>query len=296
MRVTQRRLIEEASRNIADHFDRLQKIQSIIASGKKLQKPEDDPLGAERALGIRSHLHALEATRRNLHLTDDWLSATETALRSLQQVVERSHTIALHAANEATQSREGFQAWAAEVGKLIEQAVQIGNSDHRGLYLFAGRKVTTRPFELALIPTPQVTYQGDSGSMEHQLEESVRVQVNVPGDHPLFQKMFVALSNLYGRLQAGDTAGIRASIGELEEAMNTTLEALAVIGSRARQVDATISRLDTLEVNLRSLLSQTEDADMAKAALDFNVENQTYQAVLAASARLLGPSLFDYLR
>lgn len=296
MRVTQRRLIEDASQNIAGHFERLQKVQSVIASGKKLQKPEDDPLGAERALEIRSRLHALEATRRNLSLTDDWLSATELALKHLQQVAERAHTIALHAANEATQSQEGFRVWAAEVGKLIEQAVQIGNLDHRGLYLFAGRKVTTRPFELAWTPAPQVVYQGDNGFIEHQLEGTTKVQVNIPGDHPLFQEVFAALSNLYGRLQAGDTAGLRASIGELEEAMNTTLEALAVIGSRVRQVDMTTSHLDTLEVDLRSLLSQIEDADMARASLDLNLENQMYQAILAASARLLGPSLFDYLR
>ncbi|MCS7220730.1 MAG: flagellin [Anaerolineae bacterium] len=295
MRVTQRRLIEEASQSIAGYFERLQKIQSIIASGKKLQKPEDDPLGAERALSIRSHLQALEATRRNLSLTDDWLSATEVALKGLQQVAERARVIALHAANEAAQSQEGFQVWAVEVGKLIEQAVQIGNSDHRGLYLFAGRKVTTQPFELTWTPAPQVSYRGDSGPMEHQLEGTVRIQVNVPGDHQLFQKMFATLGDLYGRLRAGDTAGLRVSIGELEEAMNTTLETLAVIGSRARQVDETISRLDALDVNLRGLLGQIEDADMAKASLDLHLEERMYRAILAASARLLGPSLFDYL-
>jgi flagellar hook-associated protein 3 FlgL len=296
MRVTQRRLIEAASQNIADHFDRLQRIHSIIASGKNLQKPEDDPLGVERTLGIRSRLQELEVTRRNLDLTKDWFNATEIALKGLQQVAERAHTIALHAANEATQSQEGFQTWAAEVGKLIEQAVQISNSDHRGLYLFAGWKIHTRPFELTWAPAPQVIYQGDNGSIEHQLEGTIRIQVNVPGSHSLFQKMFTALNNLYGHLQVGDTAGIRTSIGEVEEAMNTTLEALAMIGSRVRQVDATVSRLNTFEVNLRSLLSQIEDADMAKASLDVNLENHTYQAILAASARLLGPSLFDFLR
>ncbi|NOZ28622.1 MAG: flagellar hook-associated protein 3 [Chloroflexi bacterium] len=296
MRITQRRLIEEANQNISDHLSRLQRLQSVVASGKRIQKPEDDPIGVERALEIRSHLRGLETTLRNLGLTTDWLGATDKALRDLGDVVKRAHALALRAVNEANQSPEAFQGWIVEVDAMLRQAVQIGNSSHRGLYLFSGRRVNTAPFELVSTPTPQVIYHGDGGALEHELEEGLRIQINVPGDHPLFQQVFDSLTGLRSALEAQDTDGIRSSIEDIEQALDTTLEALAVIGSRADRVDATESRLREWELDLRQLLSDVEDADMAEAVLNLNVEDQAYRALLAASARLVGPSLVDYLR
>ncbi len=292
MRVTQRHLIEQASRNIVEHQEKLQRLQTEVASGKRIQKPEDDPLGTERALGIRSRLRALEATRRNLDLSRDWLSATEAALKSLNQVSERAHAIALRSANDP-QSPESYEAFAAEVDQLLDQAIQISNTSHRGVYLFSGRKTTTAPFERV---SSTVIYRGDDGVIEHQIEEGSRIQVNVPGSHPLFQQVFESLAVLRDRLRANDGAALHSSMEELDQAMDATLGALAEVGTRVGRVDATASRLETLELDLRSLLSQIEDADMAEAMLNLNMEEQSYRAVLAASARLLGASLFDYLR
>jgi len=295
MRVTQRHLIEQASRNIVEHQEKLQRLQTEVASGKRIQRPEDDPLGAERALGIRSRLRALEATRRNLDLSRDWLSATEAALKSLNQVSERAHAIALRSANDL-QSPESYEAFAAEVDQLLDQAIQISNTSHRGVYLFSGRKTITAPFERVSTPASTVIYRGDDGVIEHQIEEGSRIQVNVPGSHPLFQQIFESLAVLRDRLRANDGAALRSSMEELDQAMDATLGALAEVGTRVGRVDATASRLETLEVDLRSLLSRIEDADMAEAILNLNMEEQSYRAVLAASARLLGSSLFDYLR
>ncbi|MCD6289958.1 MAG: hypothetical protein J7M34_05590, partial [Anaerolineae bacterium] len=94
MRVTQRRLIEEAGRNITEHLERLQRIQAEVASGKRIRQPEDDPSGTERALGVRSYLRALRGTLRGLNLSNDWLSATETALKDLNELISRARVIA----------------------------------------------------------------------------------------------------------------------------------------------------------------------------------------------------------
>ncbi|HEY64318.1 MAG TPA: flagellar hook-associated protein 3 [Caldilineae bacterium] len=295
MRVTQKRLIEEASWNIADHLERLQRLQSVLASGKRIQKPKDDPLGIERALEIRSYLRGLETSLRNIRLTTDWLGATEKALQDLNDVLKRAQTIALNAASEASQSPEAFQGWIAEVEALLKQAVQIGNSNHRGLYLFAGRKVKTAPFELTSASSWQVTYHGDDGKLEHELEKDVRIQVNISGEYPLFQQVFNSLIDLRSRLESGDTAGIRDSVGDLEQAMDSVLEALSVVGSRTNRVNATEKRLKKWELELRRLLSDLEDADIAETALNMSLEDQVYRALLAASARLVGPALIDYL-
>lgn len=296
MRVTQRELITQASRSINEHLERLQKLQSIAATGKRVQKPEDDPMGTGRALGIRSHLRTMEASLRNLDLSRDWLSATETALQGIKDLLARARNLALSAADEAGQSDQAFQAWQVEVEKLLEQAVGIANSGHRGLYLFAGFKVTDVPFQLSDQAPWQVTYNGDDGAIEHTMEPGIRVQVNVPGSHPMFDKVFSALSELWNALDQQDTGAIQQSVQSIDEAMDATLEVLSVTGARVNRVDATRSRLESLQVDLKSLLSQIEDADLAETMLELNSEDLAYRSYLAASSRLFGPTLFDYLK
>jgi flagellar hook-associated protein 3 FlgL len=295
MRVTQRRLVEQATQLLAEQLERRQRSQSVVATGKRILKPEDDPAGVERALALHSRVRFLQTTQSNLTLSRDWMSATETALQGLQEVLQGIYQTALKAANEASQSDTAFEAWLAEVDEGLAHAVEIGNSSHRGLYLFSGHRVNTPPFELVSTPTLQVNYNGDSGAIEHQLEEGTRIQVNVAGDDPMFGQIFDSLIHLRAQLQAQDTAGIEAAIGDLDQAMDAVAAKLAVIGSRVQRVDRTSTRLQALELDLRGILNQTEDADMAEAMLNLRLDEQSYEATLAATSRLFGPSLIDYL-
>ena len=70
----------------------------------------------------------------------------------------------------------------------------------------------------------------------------------------------------------------------------------AQVGARVNRLETQQTRLKDLELNVEDLLSKTEDADMAKAMVDFSMQQSIYQSALQSGARVLQPSLLDFLR
>jgi flagellar hook-associated protein 3 FlgL len=72
--------------------------------------------------------------------------------------------------------------------------------------------------------------------------------------------------------------------------------ARAVVGALSNRLEAAGSRLGELEQSTTQLLSETEDADMAKTLVDYSMQQSVYQAALKAGSQLIQPSLLDFLR
>jgi len=84
-------------------------------------------------------------------------------------------------------------------------------------------------------------------------------------------------------------------IQSLDSALDTIASAQSVVGARQNRLDAASSRLQQLEQSTTSLLSNTEDADMAKTIMDYSTQQAVYQSALKAGAMIIQPSLMDYL-
>jgi flagellar hook-associated protein 3 FlgL len=68
-----------------------------------------------------------------------------------------------------------------------------------------------------------------------------------------------------------------------------------MVGSRVNRLEAQASQLKDMEINVSALLSKTEDVDMAKAMVDFSMHQSVYESALRSAARVLQPSLLDFL-
>ena len=70
----------------------------------------------------------------------------------------------------------------------------------------------------------------------------------------------------------------------------------AVVGATSNRLEVAGSRLLELEESAQGLLSETEDADMAKAMIDFSMQQSDYQSALKTGANIVQASLLDLLR
>jgi flagellar hook-associated protein 3 FlgL len=53
---------------------------------------------------------------------------------------------------------------------------------------------------------------------------------------------------------------------------------------------------DDRVISLKGQLSEVEDIDLPQTIMDVKLQETAYQAALAASARVIQPSLMDFLR
>ena len=77
--------------------------------------------------------------------------------------------------------------------------------------------------------------------------------------------------------------------------MDTISNAQAVNGASQNRLQTAGTRLQELEQTATQLLSNVEDADMAKTMVDFSTQQAVYQSALRAGAQIIQPSLMDFL-
>lgn len=150
----------------------LDQTQRQISSGRRILTPSDDPIATARSLEIRESIGRLEQFDRNANIAGNRLAQEESALGSVNNVLQRVRELALQA-NNATQSNESRRLIAIEVRQQLGQLVQIANQkDGNGSQLFAGNLESTTPVTRM---GASYAYNGDQGQRLIQIGEGRQV-------------------------------------------------------------------------------------------------------------------------
>jgi flagellin-like hook-associated protein FlgL len=91
----------------------------------------------------------------------------------------------------------------------------------------------------------------------------------------------------------GEGAGIL--LEHLDASIQSVLDVRSDIGTRAIRLETTDNRLQDMELNFTKLLSEVEDADLADVLSKLSTHEANYQAALMAGAKIIQPSLLDFL-
>ncbi|MCL6498595.1 MAG: flagellar hook-associated protein FlgL [Firmicutes bacterium] len=288
MRVTLGSLALNFLRNLNAGLERLSRLQEQLATGKRMHRPSDDPPNLSPVLVMRDAVNAVQQYGRNLQDTKTLLDAGQRALQDAVQVLQRLRELAVQGAN-GTLSASDMQALAREAEALQGELVALGNTQVAGKYIFGGTRTTAAPF------ASDGTYLGNAGRVSREVDRGIVLEATVPGD-VAFSGAISAAQALEAALESADHDGVRASLAQLDAALDGLLTAQAELGARASRAETVQARLGEFEVQLRELLSVREDADIAEVVMNLRLQENAYQAALAAGARLIQPSLVDFLR
>ena len=271
--------------------ERLATAQSQVAGGKRIEKPSDDPLGAERAMRLNDQLESTGAYRTAVDESRSWLDATDSALSSLSEVVQHVRELTLQAANGST-SDAGRQSIKAQIDQLTEEAKNTLNSAYDGRYIFSGTATDTAPYSAATGDA----YQGDASPVVRQIGPGVSVQVNVTGDDVL-AGLLPTLRTLSAHLAANDTASLGTTdLQAIDAGFDNLTAKRGLVGAITNRVDAAGGRLDDTTDITTAFLADTQDADLPQALTDLSAQQAALQAALRGGAALIQQSLMDFLR
>jgi flagellar hook-associated protein 3 FlgL len=281
---------------------RIARTQQSISSGRQITAPSDDPLGTQRALGLRGAIEGSQQQQRNIDEATGWLQTTDDALGDISNIINRAHELTVQGASDSL-GPDQREAIALEIDQLISATKDSANATFQGTYVFSGTKTTTAPYSNA---TGDV-YQGNpTGVVARTVGPGVSVQINTNAADVLGSgqgndnKLIATLRNIAQHLRSSATTDRDAlRNGDLKD-LNDNLDALnqqrATLGAVQSRLDSAKSRLQDVETTTTQLLSNTEDTDLAKAILDLTNQQNTYQAALRSGASIIQPSLLDFLQ
>jgi len=82
----------------------------------------------------------------------------------------------------------------------------------------------------------------------------------------------------------------------LDEALNHLLAVRSQVGARTLRLENSLNRFEGFSVNFKNLLSLNEDIDVAEVLMQLQEHQSVYQMALSATARVLQPTLLDFLQ
>ena len=299
MRVTQTSTYVALSAGLNQGLSRVQNLQAELASGRRIQRYSDDPVGAASALRLRGQEDDWAAYQRAADDAGSALGTTDGALQTMSSLLRRVRELAVSAVNGTLGPAE-HAAIGEEIGNLRDQLKDVGNTRHLGRAVFGGFQQQAVRVDTSTSP-PTWSYAGDSGLVKRQVSPTVTVDINLNGPAlfgfagPAGEDIFSVLDSLEANVRAGNNAGIGLDQARLQTRTESVQVALGQVGARQNRVESASQLGRTVVDRLTAQRSAIEDVDIAEAILKLSAASTGYQAALGAVARADLPSLANFL-
>jgi flagellar hook-associated protein 3 FlgL len=291
-RMTTQTMMRSAQRNLQSNMEELAKLQQQATSQKAINRPSDDPTGTADSLRVRGEQRAVDQYRRNADNGNGWLTTIDSALSATNTILNRVRDLTVQGANDGAMSAAAKEAIALELDGLKEDLLKQANTTYLGRSVFAGNSDAPAAF------TDAYAFNGADGDrVERRISAGATVRVDADGSAVFGQEdesVFALIKKITDDLRTGPNVG--GHLTALDERMKTIVGQHAQIGAQQNQVERAQEFLLAQKGTLEAQRSGIEDIDLGEAILNLKTQEVTYQAALAVTARVLQPTLMDFLR
>lgn len=294
MRITQSMMSNSMLRNLSNSYSDLNKYSEQLSSGKKITKPSDDPVVATKGMSYRTEVRDVAQYKRNLSEAQTWIDNSDSALSNATSALQRLRELAVQASNGTYEEGQRGNI-AEEVDQLKEQLATIANTQVNEKYIFNGSATNTAP--VTINDDGSTTVDFNSNAVNLTLSKGVDVKINVDGGAVFGNKLFDDLNNFSAALRSdGSDEDLDQYIGLIDENINNLVNERADIGARMNRMDLVESRLGDQELSATELMSNNEDAEMEEVIMNLTSQEAVHRAAMSAGARIIQPTLMDFLR
>ncbi|WP_153722663.1 flagellar hook-associated protein FlgL [Sporosarcina cascadiensis] len=289
MRVTQSMLSNNMLRNLSNSYNKMGKLQEQLNTGKKVNRPSDDPVVVMKSLGYNMTVDKVGQFQKNLGEVNNWLDSSDDALDGVGEVLLRAQDLVRNASNTGAMTPDDREKIKIELGQMQKQLQDLANTKVGDKHIFSGT-MTDKPLFNGN------NYETDDAfgkNVEIEVFDGVNLKVNTDGS-----KMFKDIDDLFNEIAeyAEDGNDFSGAITKLEGHMDSVLTARADIGARSNRAELMDNRLQMQEGAAKKQRSLNEDVDYEVAITELITSESIHRAALSVGSRIIQPSLVDFLR
>ena len=281
---------------------RMDRAQKQLSSGLRVTDASDSPDQISELLSARSSLASTQTTNHNLSRVKTEVDSAEAALQQASKAIEQARVLGTQGANTA-ETAATRKTLGDQVGAVIEHIVGISRTVVEGRYVFSGDSDQTAPYSVDLTQSnPIGNYQGSPNAtrtVQHPngttfpVSETAQQVFDPPAAS---DNVFSSLVALRSALLNNDSTGISSALNTLGTASSYFERQLATYGTAQNRVADAASYGSSLELDLKTQLSDIQDADLTQSILELQQAQTAQKAALQAKASVQPTSLFDFLR
>jgi len=291
-RVTDSSMTTRAMVDLQRTLARGQKLQGQISSGKLLSRPSDSPTGTVTSLQLRGEVRATQQYSRNADDGLGWLGTIQDKLDDASTSIIRVRDLTVQGLNSANNdvSRE---ALAVEIDNIRATLIGDANTKYMNRPVFGGTTAGTVAYD------DSGNYKGDANPTTRTVGPNSKVRIETTGPEAFGSgntQLFQVLSDISRDMRSNDPTTLNTDLASLDSAHDLLKSTLSDVGARYNRVTQMKQSAEDHLLSVSSQLSDIEDVDLPKAIMELQIQQTSYQAALAATAKVIQPSLIDFLR
>lgn len=311
MRATQTTTYRSLQAFLDRTTDRLSTLQLQAATGKRLNRPSDDPTAISPVLSARTQIQTSDRYIETIESGLDRVGNMDGYLDSIENNLVRVREISIATINGAL-SAEDRLTYADELTQLRASILDAANAQVDGKYLFAGFSEKTKPFTLnPAYPGPgqaPVLYNGDNGTQQFEISPNELIDINLTGNAFMLGDadfdtvtdagavdIFAVVTSIEEALRANDPVAVSAQMDDLETGANQVRGYRSIKGNLGRRLEVARDHMEQIKIDMEEFRSRFEDADILETITGLQQQEQSYQAALSVTGRVSELSILDYI-
>ena len=210
IRISSQQVFSGGINRLQDLNSGLNKTSEQVSTGKRVNRPSDDPVAAARILKLDQELGRVSTYQRNAQLADNRLKQQESTLGSAIDVIQRVRELTVQAGSGSLSANDR-QSIASELKERLGQLANIANTqDASGEYIFSGFQGNQEAF--AKNVSGDWVYQGDEGQRMLEIDEGVTVPISDHGKG-IFVDVASANPTFFAEASRGNASSAQISTG-----------------------------------------------------------------------------------
>ncbi|SDK03897.1 flagellar hook-associated protein FlgL [Sediminibacillus albus] len=290
MRVTQSMLSNNMLKNLSNSYNSLGKYMDQLSTGKKVNRPSDDPVVAMKGMNYRTQVTEIEQFQRNTSEVHNWMDNSDSAMDQATQAMQRLRELAVQSSN-GTYEEGQRENISNEVDQLRDHLIDIANTKVNGKYIFNGTKTDVAPV------TDDGQLRDAGGDVLIEVASGTKLKANIDAGSVFSEDLFAEIQAFSDSLKSDvPDEDLGANIGLLDGHIDKVVNERADLGARMNRLELIENRLSSQEVTANKIMSDNEDVDIEKVIMNLTTQESIHRAALSAGSRIIQPTLTDFLR
>ena len=324
MRITNASMVRSHFYDTQNNLTNMSKINQQISTGKVINTVSDDPHKAIKIMNINNEIKYTEKYNYNIDESVGWMNTTDGALDNVGNLLGEIKETILKVGN-GTYSQNEMKSLNEDMNEKIKQLADTLNSTHGGKYLFGGSSVDDAPITVIENPdgTVKLEFSKDKNGQTipntDDLKADISSGINIDYNISVGEILNIKDGN-------GNTVNLLDEINNLSTLMNDIANGDEQTAAKAKEtlLNDTKGKIDTLFdhvvnertslgvrlstaekikelndediLNIQDVLSKTQDTDVVEKFIELKSAEMIYQASIQVGAKLIQPTILDYIR
>ena len=324
MRITNASMVRSHLYDTQNNLTNMSKINQQISTGKVINTVSDDPYKAIKIMNINNEIKYTEKYNYNIDESVGWMNTTDGALDNVGNLLGEIKETILKVGN-GTYSQNEMKSLNEDMNEKIKQLADTLNSTHGGKYLFGGSSVDDAPITVIENPdgTVKLEFSKDKNGQTipntDDLKADISSGINIDYNISVGEILNIKDGN-------GNTVNLLDEINNLSTLMNDIANGDEQTAAKAKEtlLNDTKGKIDTLFdhvvnertslgvrvstaekikelndediLNIQDVLSKTQDTDVVEKFIELKSAEMIYQASMQVGAKLIQPTILDYIR